>query len=52
MARRTGILREFWLFIMTNKAYWMIPIVLVLLLLIVLIVLGSTSAAPFIYTIF
>jgi hypothetical protein len=52
MAKRTGILREFVLFILANKAYWMVPIVVVLLLLVVLIVLGSTGAAPFIYTIF
>ncbi len=52
MAGRTGILREFWLFIRANKAYWLVPIIVVLLLLIVIVVLGSTSAAPFIYTIF
>ena len=52
MAKRTGILAEFWAFIKTNKAYWMAPIIIVMLLLIALIVLGSTGAAPFIYTIF
>ena len=52
MAKRTSIVREFYDFIMQRKAYWMIPIVSVLLLLMLLIVLGGTSAAPFIYTLF
>ena len=52
MARRTGIAREFFLFIRENKAYWLAPILIVLLLLVAFIVLGSTSAAPFIYTLF
>lgn len=35
-----------------NKKYWMIPIILVLLLFGVILILGATSAAPFIYTLF
>ena len=35
-----------------NKKWWMIPIIIVLLLFGVLLVLGSTGAAPFIYTLF
>ncbi|MDD5309131.1 MAG: DUF5989 family protein [Deltaproteobacteria bacterium] len=52
MARRMGIAREFLLFLRENKAWWMVPIIVSLLLLALLIVLGSTSAAPFIYTLF
>ena len=52
MARRAGIVSEFALFLRTNKAYWMVPIVLVLLLLTAVLVLGGTSVAPFIYTLF
>ena len=52
MAKRTGIVREFLLFLKQNKAWWLAPIVIVLLLLIALITLGSTSVAPFIYTLF
>ena len=52
MAQRTSIFTEFWLFLKQNKAYWMVPIILVLLLLIVLVIFGGTSAAPFIYTLF
>jgi hypothetical protein len=52
VARRTGILKEFLLFMRQHKAYWMAPLVLVILLLVVLVILGGTGAAPFIYTLF
>lgn len=43
---------EFFVFIVENKAWWMIPILLVLAIIGLLVVLNSTGAAPFIYTIF
>ncbi|QDV27751.1 DUF5989 family protein [Aureliella helgolandensis] len=47
-----SLVAEFWIFIKENKAWWMVPILLVLGLIGALVVLGSTGAAPFIYTIF
>ena len=47
-----SLIAEFWVFIKENKAWWMIPIVLVLGGLGILVVLSSTGAAPFIYTLF
>lgn len=47
-----SLVSEFVLFIKENKAWWMIPILLVLGLVGVLVVLSSTGAAPFIYTLF
>lgn len=47
-----SLISEFILFIKENKAWWMIPIVLVLGLIGILVVLSSTGAAPFIYTLF
>ncbi len=47
-----SLISEFILFIQENKAWWMIPIVLVLGLVGILVVLSSTGAAPFIYTLF
>ena len=35
-----------------NKKWWLVPILLVLLAFGVLLILGSTGAAPFIYTLF
>lgn len=35
-----------------NKKWWMVPIIAVLLLFGLLLILGSTTAAPFIYTLF
>ena len=49
---RLGLLRELWLFMKRNKAWWLSPIVVVLLLVAVLVILGGTGAAPFIYTLF
>ena len=46
------LLREFWDFLRHNKKWWLTPIILVLLLIGLLAVLGGTTAAPFIYTLF
>jgi hypothetical protein len=47
-----GLLREFLDFLRENKAWWLAPIIIVLLLVGLLVILGSTAAAPFIYTVF
>jgi len=47
-----GLLREYVDFLKHNKKWWLIPIIVALLLVGVLIVLGSSAAAPFIYTLF
>ena len=43
---------EFWAYLMHTRKWWITPIVIMLLLLAGLIILGSTGAAPFIYTLF
>ncbi len=47
-----SLVQEFALFIVENKAWWMVPIILVLAAVGILVMLGSTGAAPFIYTLF
>jgi hypothetical protein len=47
-----GFVREFLHFLATNKKWWLTPIIVALLLIGVLVLLGSTAAAPFIYTLF
>ena len=47
-----GLLREFWAFLCHSKKWWLIPIIVVFFLVGLLIFLGSTPAAPFIYTLF
>ena len=47
----TRLLREFIGFAKTNRAWWIIPIV-ILLLLLGLIIITAQTAAPFIYTLF
>ena len=46
-------LREFVIFMLTRKKYWLYPAILAMLVLGGLIVLSQSSAvAPFVYTIF
>lgn len=60
MARRTGlaegrggnVVTELWLFMAHNKKWWLAPVIILLLLLGGLVALGSSGAAPFIYTLF
>lgn len=49
---RPGIVREVVDFLANNKKWWLTPITLALFLVGILVLLGSTSAAPFIYTLF
>jgi hypothetical protein len=47
-----GLVAEILDFLLHNKKWWLIPIVVVLFLLGVLVFLSGTGAAPFIYTLF
>ena len=51
-APASGFLAEFWYFIRHNKKWWLTPVIALLLFLGVLIMLGTSGAAPFIYTLF
>jgi hypothetical protein len=46
-----ALFREFLGFARAHKAYWIVPLLVVLALLVALIVVGK-STAPFIYTLF
>ena len=50
--RRRGAVAEFAHFVLHNKKWWLTPIIVILLLAGILVILGSTGAAPFIYTLF
>ena len=50
--KQLSLIQEFYLFVTENKKWWLIPILLVFSVVGLLIVLGSTGAAPFIYTLF
>ena len=49
---RHSLMSAFVAFLQEYMKGWLLPILVVFLLLGVLIVLGGTSAAPFIYTLF
>ena len=51
-AAQKGLIAEYKDFLLHNKKWWMIPIIVALLLVGVLVILGSSAAAPFIYTLF
>jgi hypothetical protein len=51
-AGRASLVSEFWQFITENKKWWIAPILVVLALFGILMLLGSSAAAPFIYTLF
>ena len=50
--KNTGFIKELFLMLIHNKKWWLAPIIIVLLLFGILIILGSSSYAPFIYTLF
>ncbi len=47
-----GFFRELLGFMINNKKWWLLPIIVTLGLVGVLILLSGTAAAPFIYTLF
>jgi hypothetical protein len=50
--KRTNLLGEFFAMMKQNKKFWLGPIIIILLLFGLLIALGSSAAAPFIYSLF
>lgn len=50
--RQPRLAGELWGFVMANKKWWMIPILVMVLGLGLIVFLGGTAAAPFIYTLF
>lgn len=51
-ARRTGLARELFDFLVEHKKWWLAPILIALVLLGALVALGGTAAGPFLYTLF
>jgi hypothetical protein len=50
--KEMGFMSELLLMLKHNKKWWLTPIILVLILFGALIIMGSSSYAPFIYTLF
>ena len=50
--KNPGFVADLAQFLVQNRKWWLTPIVVVLTLVSVLLILGGTSAAPFIYTLF
>jgi hypothetical protein len=52
LGKNPGFWKDLVSFLMQNKKWWLLPVVIVTILAGALIILGSTAAAPFIYTLF
>lgn len=50
--KQASLLGEFFAMVKQNRKYWLVPIVILLLLLAIFITFGSSTAAPFIYSLF
>lgn len=50
--KQLSLVQEFMIFVVQNKKWWLVPILLVFSLVGMLVALASTGAAPFIYTLF
>ena len=51
-ARPRGATRELFDFLVHNKKWWLVPIVIALLALGVLVAVAGSSVGPFLYTVF
>ncbi|WP_203460752.1 DUF5989 family protein [Lacinutrix sp. WUR7] len=53
MSSKSAIFLEFMKFLMEQKKYWLIPIIVVLILLMALVLFTENSVlSPFVYTLF
>ncbi|MFW9876681.1 MAG: DUF5989 family protein [Candidatus Thorarchaeota archaeon] len=53
MPNNKSLLGEIWDFLKVRKAWWLLPIIIMLLLVGILIVFGQSSAlSPFVYALF
>ncbi len=52
MAKRPNIIRELASYLMENKKWWLVPMMVAVALLAALVFFSGTPVAPFIYTLF
>lgn len=52
LERNPGFFQDLAQFMLQQRKWWLAPLVVVLLLMGMLLVLGGSSVAPFIYTLF
>ena len=50
--KRSTLAGEFYAFLKSNKKWWLAPLIVMLLALSAILILASSSAGPFIYTLF
>ena len=50
--KRHGLIPDFWEYLMENKKWWILPIIIGILLIMLLVAVGTPALLPFIYTLF
>lgn len=50
--KRRNFIKEFLIFLLNRKEYWIVPVIFFLILLALLIWIGSSPVTGFVYTIF
>ena len=50
--KRRGLIADFWEYLMENKKWWELPIIIGILLIMLLVAVGTPALLPFIYTLF
>jgi hypothetical protein len=50
--KRRSLIADFWEYLMENKKWWELPIIIGILVIMLLVALGTPALLPFIYTLF
>jgi hypothetical protein len=50
--KRRSLIADFWEYLMENKKWWELPIIIGILLIMLLVAVGTPALLPFIYTLF
>ena len=50
--KRRGLIADFREYLMENKKWWILPIIIGMLVIMLLVVVGTPALLPFIYTLF
>jgi len=50
--KRRSLIADFWEYLMENKKWWILPIIIGMLVIMLLVAVGTPALLPFIYTLF
>jgi hypothetical protein len=50
--KRRSLIADFWEYLLENKKWWIVPIIIGMLVIMLLVAVGTPALLPFIYTLF